>query len=263
MSLSRPKFQTFESLDEAYHYGSQYLPKAGATTVRLAPLLLEVPLFSVARNLGGTTIDETWTRKGRGTIRYRGPALTQSHQTFFLALVHLRAGAPVGDIVEFAPHEMLKFMGWSDNGRNIQKLRDMMNDMWRAEIDIWSAEETERDALSVRFFSEKKASTEHGKKWHVSLSDTVLHLFKGHLSQINLRKRAELREGLATFMYGFLCANNGAVPFKFDDLRTASGSKTSRQAAFAEQVVEALETLQAAGCVARFKTEKDSVRVYH
>lgn len=262
MSLSRPKFQSFESLDEAQDHASQSLPRMGATTVHVAPLLLEVPLFSVARNKSGLTLDATWTKAGRGSIRYRGPALSQSHQTLFLTLVHIRAGQPVGNVIEFNPSELLARMGWSDNGRNIERLRCLFDDLFDARLDIWGPTETERQALSVRFFADKHLPDQRGAQWSVSLSERVLTLFRGHLTFLNVRKRANLREGLATFLYGYVSANNGAVPLDIEGIRVASGSET-RAGAFVGKVREALDTLVEAGCIAKYRADGGKVRVYH
>lgn len=262
MSLSRPKYQSFDNLNEAQHYTDRSLPKMGATTVRLAPLLLEVPLFSVARNAAPDDIDSTWSKPGRGSVRYRGPVLSQAHQTLLLNLVHVRAGQVVSDVIEFAPHELLALMGWSTNSRNTERLAEMVEDLFNARMDVWGPDETERSALSARFIATKRTPTERGARWSITLSETILTLFQGHLSNINIRKRAELREGLATFLYGYLCANDGKVPFKLELLREASGSQTKRLAAFAEQVTEALDTLVVRGCVGGFKVENGAVRVH-
>lgn len=281
MSLSRPKFQTFESLEEDAFYAENALPKMGATTVHVAPLLLEVPLFSVARNKSGVNVDATWTKAGRGSIRYRGPALSQSHQTLFLTLVHIRAGkdaeeclkqekAKVGkskslgvsNAIDFHPSELLKAMGWSDNGRNIERLRLMLEDLFEARLDIWGPGETERHALSVRLIGDKRAPDERAALWSVSLSEKVLPLFKGHLTYLNMRKRANLREGLATFVFGYVSASNGAVPFDIEAIRQASGAET-RSGAFSGKLREALDTLVENGCIADYKTSGGKVRVYH
>jgi TrfA protein len=262
MTLARPKYQSHESLAEAAFYSERSLPKMGATTVHVAPLLLEVPLFSVARNKAGVNVDATWTKPGRGSIRYRGPALSQSHQTLFLTLVHVRAGQPVGNAIDFNPSELLTLMGWSDNGRNIERLRSMLEDLFEARLDVWGPDETERHALSVRFFADKHVPDERAKLWSVSLSEKVLHLFKGHLSYLNVRKRANLREGLATFLYGYVSASNGAVPFDVEGIRQASGAET-RAGAFGGKLREALDTLVENGCIADYKATGGKVRVYH
>ncbi len=262
MSLSRPKFQDYESLAEALEAGASSLPRMGATTVRFAPLLLEVPLFSVARNTAGVNVDATWSKPGRGSVRYRGPALSQSHQTLLLTLVHVRAGQDVRNIIEFVPSELLTLMGWSANSRNIDRLAEMLNDLFEARLDLWGPSETAADALSVRFLADMHTPREKGAGWSVNLSERVLALFRGHLSNINVRKRAALREGLATFMYGYICANDGTVPMDYEALRQASGSET-RLAAFKGKVHEALDTLKAAGCVNSYRVERGQVRVYH
>lgn len=262
MSLSRPKFERFETLNEAVANAQLCLPKMGNTTVRFAPLLLEVPLFSVARKMAGTKIDATWTRAGKGSVRYRGPVLTQSHQTLLFTLVHVRAGQNVKHIIEFVPSELLKLMGWSDNSRNIERVAEMLDDLFEARLDVWGPDETEADALSGRFFADKHTPRTSGEKWSVTLSERILGLFPIHLSNINIRKRSELREGLATFLYGYICANDGKVPFKLETLHAASGAET-RLGAFGGKVKEAMETLKEHGCVAGYRFEKGAVRVLH
>jgi hypothetical protein len=262
MLTKNHKFYSTEELAEKNHYAERSLPRMGQTTVHMAPLILEIPLFSIARGTGDTVIDEKWERKGRGGVRYRGNALTQAHLTVLLTLLKERAGQPVSNIIQFFRHELLERMGWSDNSRNGQRLADIIEDLFDGRLDVWGRGETDKSALSVRFVAEKHTPMNRGEKWSVVLSETVLQLYRGHLSFLNIEKRKGLREGLATFMYGVICANSCAVPFSYADLHKACGSQAKRLAAFKESLGEALNALVAAGCIEGYKAGADSVRIH-
>lgn len=183
--LKRPKFVRPEVWAEAQFNAENSMPTMGNTTVKVAPLLLVVPLFSVARGVGGIAVDVTWEKKGRGGVRYAGPVLTQYHETVFLSIVHLLSGQNVGDRLEFHPYELLDYMGKSRNGGNYERLRQAIEDLFAARLDVWDEGGTRRNALSLRFLGDK--STRDGAKWHLSMAKTALELFSGHLTVLRQR----------------------------------------------------------------------------
>ncbi len=259
--LKPNKTKTHAGLAEAQFYAERSLPSMLATTMSIAPLVLVVPLFSVARGVKETTIDATWEKAGRGTLRYRGPQLTQSHETLLFTLLKARAGSVVSDVIQCLPSELLEAMGWTDNSRNVERLREMLEHLFEARLDYWLPHQTEKDAASVRFIASKHTPGTR-QVWSVTMSETVLKLFQGHLTHLNVRKRKLLREGLATYLWGYVSANDCKAPFKFEELRAASGSQIAELRDFAKTAREALKSMQDAGLIAGFKAEGDGVRVY-
>lgn len=231
------------------------LPRMYKSTVAIAPLLLMTPLFSVARAGAGVLEGEEWTAKGRGTVHYTGPRLTQSHLSVLLTLVKGRSGQRIDNIYRFKPSALLAEMGWSDNPRNVQRVKDMLSDMYKADLDI----ETKEMELHARILSAFKIDKATGAI-EVELSKTLLPLWKGNLTYLDIEERKALREGLATFLHGVVAANNCNAPFKVEALAEASGS-SGQLRVFRKNLLGALETLKAAGIIAGYKAGAGEVRI--
>jgi hypothetical protein len=253
MSLSRHKAAVYESPDEAQFYAPFTLPPMHRDTAAIAPLILEVPLFAIVRKKTADAVlpmvNAVWYKSSRsGFLRYEGPQLTQSHLTVLLTLVNRRAGNVVSNIFEFRPSALLAAMGWSDNPRNVTRLSDMLDDLKRGQVRIWKDGQVEsRDALRVSFVDTFKPSSDDN--WRVNLSTDLMPLFADSPTRIDLPTRAALTEGLATFLYGYIAGNNGALAVKYRDLHSMCGSGTKDMGDFADSTRNALERLKVAGVI--------------
>lgn len=242
------------------------MPKMYKQTAAIAPIALTVPLFSIARCRKGETslpeINSVWHRPGRGLLRYKGRTLTQSHQTLLLTLANMRAGQVVSRAFDFFPSNILEKMNWSRNKENTGRLRQLLDDLKEGQVRIWKDGEDEAlNALRVGFIEAFKPS-EKGK-WHVRLSEDLLPLFTGHLSHINMPRRAALgREGLGTFLYGFICAESCVIPFTFKEIHAASGSNAKSMGGFGGECKRVLQALVNAEVIQGFKLSRGGFRVY-
>lgn len=264
MTLKRIKPVPCESLAETTFYAEHTLPDMHKETAMVIPLVLEVPLFAVARRKTAdeptAMVNAVWSKKGRGCMRYEGPQLTQSHLTVLLTLINLRAKALVCSIFEFRPSELLEAMGWSDNKRNIERLTQLLDDLKRGQVRLWKDGQDEaRNALRVSFVSKFKPSDEH--PWTVVLSEDLMPLFEGNLTFVNLPTRAALTEGLATFLYGYIAANSGALPVTYRQLHAACGSTASDMGEFAKSAKAALARLLEVGAIDDYKLQHGGFRV--
>lgn len=264
MSLKRPKPAAYESAEEAQFYAAHTLPAMHNDTATVIPLVLEVPLFAVARRKAASepvpTVNAVWSKKGRGFLRYEGPQLTQSHLTVLLTLINRRAKALVSSVFEFRPSELLAVMGWSDNQRNISRLIQLLDDLKHGQVRLWKEGQNEaRNALRVSFVDKFQPSDD--KAWTVVLSTDLMPIFEGNLTFVNLPTRAALTEGLATFLYGYISANSGALPITYRQLHAACGSGTSDMGEFANSAKAALARLKEAGAIQDYKLQHGGFRV--
>lgn len=238
------------------------LPKMYHRTVQIAPLVLTVPLFSIARGRDKNPIDITWSRRGRGNLRYIGRPLTQSHQTALFALVKLRAGQVVSNAMKYRPSAILSLMEWSDSGGNIARLRGMLDDLKEGQLRVWAEnEDQQRSALRVSFIDSFKP--EKREPWYLRLSEDIMPLYQGHLTYIDLpsRARAGQKEGLGTFLYGFLSAESCQLPFSYADLHRASGSRTAQVWKFADECRRVLRHFKEEGLILDFRLVPGGFRV--
>lgn len=247
-------------LDEKMFYAERLMPKMYSGSYAIIPLMLTLPIFSVARE-GASHIDAVWTRKGVGSVRYTGPQLSQSHLTVLLGLAHMRRGDVVDNVIAFRPTTFLASIGWSDNERNIARLKELLDDLYAGRMRVWGIDEVEADAARVSIISEWKPSLDSGE-WHVYLSPTVLRLFNGHLTRLNTAKRQQLREGLATFLFGYISANSCDLAFSYEELHKASGSEAAVMKRFGEEVRSHLTKFKALGIIKNFEQVRGGVKVW-
>lgn len=264
MSLARPKPATFSSHDEAAFYAPYLAPAMNVNTASVTPLVLEVPLFAVVRKKASAeplaAVNAVWSKKGRGFLRYEGPQLTQSHLTVLLTLINRRAKAVVSEVFEFRPSELLAAMHWSDNVRNIARLTQLLDDLKKGQVRLWKEGQDEaRNALRVSFVDVFQPSDD--ELWRVTLSKELMPVFGGNLTYVDLRTRAALTEGLATFLHGYIAANSGALPITYRQLHTACGSGTSDMGEFAASAKAALTRLKDVGAIQDFKLQHGGFRV--
>lgn len=238
------------------------LPSMHKTTMVIAALALTVPLFGIARpGPRRESINQAWRKPGRGNVRFVGRPLSQSHQTALFTLAKLRANSCVSNALMFYPSNLLRQMRWSDKSDNIRRLREMLDDMKQAQVHIWrDGQSEERDALRVSFIDTFQPSSE--EPWYVRLSEDFLPLFQGHLTYLNMDHRSLAgREGLATYLYGYISAESCEIPFKYSDLRTACGSRSSDLSEFGRECRRVLASFKAQGLIKDFACSNGGFRV--
>lgn len=258
------------------------VPTVYAGSYLISTLALVVPLFAIARrerDIGATKltseltyhalgyIEALWTSKGRGSVRYRGPRLTQAHQTLLLTLLKLRSEQPVSAPFEVEPRELLRVMGWSDSKARRARLRGILDDLTEARLRVWGPKQDEdTESLRTSLISSWQASATGA--WTIELSAACAGLFSGYQTYLDVEVRQKLREGIATFMYGYIAANTGVLPsgdriaYPFRMLHELSGSTAKDLGEFGDSVCNALDQLKLLGVVKSYKRENGAVTVH-
>ena len=258
--------------DERRFYAERSLPKLYAGSYAIMPMVLKLPVFAVGH--GGEAVDATYSLKGFGHLRFRGTQLSQSDETLFLTLVHSARGRIAHGLIRFTRAALAEALGWSDHGKSRKddgargrfyafdaRVRQSLERLFEARLSIWREDETEADAVNVRLVAEYKVGD--SGEWHVWLSPTVLRLFQGTLTYLNIAKRRALREGLATALYGLVCANNCTRPFAIEDIHTAVGSAAADMAEFGREVRKQLQAMKSAGVIKEWSIpRRGRIRVY-
>ena len=244
--------------DERRFYAERSLPKLFAGSYAIMPMVLKLPVFAVGH--GGEAVDATYSLNGFGHLRFRGKRLSQADETVFLTLVHGARGGVAHGLIRFTRASLAEALGWSDHGKSKKddaargrfyafdaRVRQSLERLFEARLSIWREDEGEADAVNVRLVAEYKVGD--SCEWHVWLSPTVLRLFQGTLTYLNIAKRKSLREGLATALYGLICANDCSRPFDIQDIHSAVGSAASDMAEFGREVRAQLRAMKAAGVI--------------
>lgn len=265
MGLERRKFDIKDcTMDELKAYSPRLMPAMHAQTAKIAPVALVTPLFTVARAKKGEklpVINQVFFRKGRGFVRYKGATLTQSHQTVLLTLANIYAGGLADGLRRFHPSALLRKMGWSENTENIGRLREMLDDLKEGQLRIW-ADDKDEDTTALRVsFLNHFLPAEEGE-WELELNKQLVPvLFRGHMTFINLPTRATLKEGMPTFLYGFICAESCDLAISYAELHAASGSQSKDLGQFAKDVRAHLDAFKASGVIQDYRQHRGGVRV--
>lgn len=260
------------SYDERHFYAERSLPKLYAGSYAIMPMVLKLPVFAVGH--GGASVDATYSLKGFGHLRFRGKRLTQSDETLLLTLVHSARGRIASGLIRFTRVALAKALGWSNHGRSKKddearsrfygfdaRVRQSLERLFEARLSIWREDEGEADAVNVRLVAEYKVGA--SGEWHVWLSPTVLRLFQGTLTYLSIAKRRALREGLATAVYGLVCANDCSRPFAIEDIHTAVGSAAVDMTEFGREVRKQLQAMKFAGAIKDWTIPKrGTVRIF-
>jgi len=244
------------------------MPELGKNSFGMDPYVLCCSLFSIAsRKVKGAPRiyrEETILTTNGGSIEYCGPELHQEDESVLFGLVKLAQGmdeaalADPKNAITFAATTFCKLIGWSDNDTNPKRLEQSLLRLRGAILVLRRGKGDLEEGTTVGIV---KDINWKGVRKTVQLDPRIVGLFKGHVTYLNMEKRKLLTEGLQTWLYGLVCANNCAVPFTLEKLHNASGSKANSMKEFGRSVREALTKMVAVGVIKSFKTERGAIHI--
>jgi hypothetical protein len=246
------------------------IPKTYKNSYAMCPYVLCSSLFTVTtRQAKGTprpyrqgTISTT---RG-GSIEYRGLELWQEDESVLLGLVKLAQGMTAEALndsekpIDFAPTSFCSSIGWSDNSDNTERLKECLLRLRGAILVMHRTEGEKQLGCTVGFV--KEFEWVGVKRWTVQLDARIQSLFSGHVTYINIEKRKLLSEGLQTWLYGLVCANNCAIPFSIETIHKASGSKAKNMQEFGRSVREAFAKLVDVKAIKSVKVKRGAICVF-
>jgi hypothetical protein len=165
--------------------------------------------------------------------RFVGPELRQGDGLVFMALLNLCRDCRLGKQVCFDASAMAKTLWEEYNGKQRERLKLSVQRLQRSTIEF--ADVTVQ--LVQRF--------EHPRRgdWRVALDREIVELFgREKHTWLDLPVRLQLREGLTTWLYGYICSQRSLIPTALDALRERCGSDAQGKA-FREMLLHALNTL--------------------
>jgi len=188
------------------------------------------------------------------SIEYKGPELRQDDATVWLALVHRTREGLVDATVEFDPREFAASIGWDAHKKSVDKLAVCIERMQSALVRLTINETSGLRAALVGAFDWSP------ERWSVRLDPRIVGLFEGGTTFLPRAERAQLTDGLQTWLASFLRAQSDENIFELADLAKFSGSEAVLKT-FGEQVRETLPKLVAAGVVKGFSFGRGKLRV--
>jgi hypothetical protein len=243
--------------------GTEYLPELYRRTTGMSADILCSALFSVAKGskrkvvngksqLDREYIERTFKTTNGASIVYRGKELRQDDLTVLLHLINLRAGMATTCEIEFAPYTFCSAMGWSDNAKNADRLRECLLRLRQAIVIV---ERDSKKGSVIGFVGEFQ--WESRERWLVQLDSRIMGLFCVAPTYLSTLQRAQLAEGLQTWLYGYVRANQCRWAVSLELIHAACGSESSNMKEFARSVREALEKLVAIGTIRADSTVKN------
>lgn len=171
--------------------------------------------------------------------RFVGPELRQGDGLVFMALLNLCRDYRLGKQACFDAAAMAKALWKHYKGQQRERLKRSIQRLQRSTIEL--AHVTVQ--LVLRF--------EHPRRgdWCVVLDRDIVELFSREQHVwLNLPIRLQLREGLTTWLYGYICSQQKLIPTLIADLRDRCGSD-AQDKAFREMLINALKQLASKGII--------------
>ncbi|PPE69496.1 hypothetical protein IS481_14795 [Caldimonas thermodepolymerans] len=249
-------FEARESLDERAFYAAKSLPKFYRDTLAFEPVLLKSNLFRPAS--GARTRYDVFTELksyNNTRIEYRGEELRQDDLRVLLTLLKLRSGDVVSNAIEFTPRTFCRdVLGWADSSDSVAKLKACILRLQDARARV----HFKGGMLAMSFVSD--AVLRSNDAWTVWLSDLLLPVFERNLTYLKASERLAMKDGLESWLYGFIKADSCTLEFDLSTMREAAGS-TYEQKDFNKHVKKVLEGFEADGIVASFEVSKGKLKV--
>ncbi|MNU44051.1 hypothetical protein D3C71_328550 [compost metagenome] len=261
MSLSAlPIWQSLEvpeTFEERAFYAAKSLPKFYKGTLAFEPVLLKSNLFrpaTVPPRVTFSTFTELKTY-GKTRIEYKGEELRQDDLRVLLTLLRMRAGDTVGGAIEFVPRTFCReALEWADSGDSVAKLKACVLRLQDARARV----HFDSGMMAMCFISDAVLRDEGG--WSVWLSDLLVPLFERNLTFLKASERLALKDGLESWLYGFIKADSCLLEFDLSAMREAAGS-TYVQKDFNRHVKKELEGFVAGGIIVGFAVSKGKLKV--
>ena len=171
--------------------------------------------------------------------RFVGPELRQCDGLVFMALLNLCRDYRLGKQTCFSPVAMAKALWEQYNGKQLERLRRSIQRLQRSTIEF-----VDLTVQLVQRFDHPRSGD-----WSVGLDRDIVELFnrESH-TWLELPVRSQLREGLATWLYGYVCSQQRLIPTPISELRARCGSD-AKDKAFREMLLGALHQLADSGII--------------
>lgn len=240
-----------------------YLPAIRSTSYAMSADILCSALFGTAKGTARTIADgvtfhdrayiqTTFKTTNGAFIEFRGKELRQDDLTVLLQLLSLRAGMATECEIEFSPYAFLTQIGWSNNNTSVGHLRECLMRLRQAIVII---ERGGNKGEVSGFVSE--FSWEGRAHWWVKVDRRMVAILGTVPTYLIIAKRKQLSEGLQTWMYGYIRANQCGWALPLELIHAASGSQAANMVEFARSVREVLKKLAAIGVVTDASTVKN------
>lgn len=211
------KTGAFEKLAEAQFYANRSMPRLHKSSLALEPVMLKSGLFRPG-NGERCRFDDYVDVKAHGShvIQFRGEELRQDDERVLVSLLKLRSGSAVDGVIKLRPRAFCRALGWASSGESTSKLRSSLVRLQLARVRIHYADG------GISLYSLVSDAHLVGSEWQVWLSPRLGQMFDRSVTYLDMHARLSMRDGLESWLYGFLKADACWAPFCLADLRDMS-----------------------------------------
>lgn len=248
------KQDRYETAAEVSFYAQRSIPKLHKSSFALEPVMFKSALFRPGT--GQRAVFDTYTAlpSHGGQVEFQGEELRQDDERVLMALLKLRSGEVVTDVLKLTPRTFCRDIGWADSSDSTAKLQACLERLQKARIRVKYAD----GGLSL--YSLVSDAHMVGGDWVVWLSPRLVQMFERSVTYINMDARLGMKDGFESWLYGFIKADMCAAPFELDSLRQMSLDGYAPND-FVKQVKKSLESMKGAGLITTYAVNKGRLTV--
>lgn len=180
--------------------------------------VLTSPIFNIRnpKSPRSEQVEIFLNRPDKGVIKYEGPELRQDDGHVFMALLNIARDVRVGKSVGFPPQRLCESLWGYYDGSCRPRLKATISRLQGAILRFTSF----RVQLVQRFDFPQRGL------WSVSLDTDIVQLFtEQSVVWLDQRQRLLLKNGLPTWLYGYIRSQTTLIPTKVERLRLQCGSE--------------------------------------
>lgn len=239
------KKQLAENYAERTHDAELTVPNYGSFA--LTPAMFKSNLFRPGSGPRAMYLEYTAMTATQGwSIEYKGEELRQDDLRVILVLLRQLRNNLITNVISFVPRTFCReLLNKADSSDSVDVLRASLARLHDARVRMVRADGVEY------FYSFVSQLEFHKDKWNVWLSPSLAEMFKSHVTYLSVNKRLAMKDGLLSWVYGFIKADACFAPFDLHSFRALAGS-TYEQKDFNKQLKKVLEALRDDGQIRGF-----------
>jgi hypothetical protein len=202
---------------------------------------------------------------GREQIFYSGDDLDQKDMDVWMAVLQLFRERPVGETIHTSSNNLLKLAGLQNSGKSHQALRDRLDRLTFAHIQIKSSDPESKYSFHGSLL-QRAERTSNGSVWEISLAPRLKLLFTHGYTWVDWEIRSYLnRAPLSQWLHSFYRSHRDPIPFTITKLHELCGSQTKELRFFRNDLKKSMVRLQEAcekyGVTLEWQHDKKSDRL--
>lgn len=219
--------------------------------------LLRSALFTVSQQRETFKKRELIRSVGGVEIRFKGERFNQSDLDLYEQLVHLARLQPLGSLIEFTAHSILKELGRGTNGKAYEEFKEDMARLRGGFVEIkWFGLNTSFGGGLLSAYSREEST----QRYTVKFDSEILGLYVDGHTFVDWEKRKALKgNSLAQWLMGYYASHVVPYEIKVETIKDMCGSKTARLADFRRMLRTALDELVRVGCIHSWAISKDDL----